>query len=276
MARAPRLHRELGRYLVAGEDPIVVVRRHWFSLGREIGLVVAASAFFLWIDVNTTSSSGSQSFNTLALALWWAAVLWLGWRFMNWRRDWFIATDKRFLLFYGFLRRKVAMMPLKKVTDMTYDRSILGRIVGYGTFVLESAGHDQALSRIPYVPDADTHYRAICTELFGPNSAHQIDPDDLWTPPPGPPGPPGGGDEWGRGPGGGGPPTPDAGGPAPVARPRPRAVEPTEAPESWYRSSNLRGPFHLDDTGEIPVVRVPDEEGRDDEGVTLYPPREWR
>ena len=32
----------------------------------------------------------------------------------------------------------VAMMPLLKVTDMTYDRSLLGRIVGYGTFVLES------------------------------------------------------------------------------------------------------------------------------------------
>ena len=45
-----------------------------------------------------------------------------------------MATDKRFLLFFGFIRRKVAMMPLLKVTDMTYDRSLLGRIVGYGTF----------------------------------------------------------------------------------------------------------------------------------------------
>ena len=49
---------------------------------------------------------------------WWAAGLWLLWRVLNWRRDWFVATDKRFLLFYGFIRRKVAMMPLLKVTDV--------------------------------------------------------------------------------------------------------------------------------------------------------------
>ena len=44
------------------------------------------------------------------------------------------------------------------------------------------------------------------------------------------------------------------------------------APESWYRSSNLRGPSHLGDTGEIPVVRVPRD---DDDGAPLYPPPHW-
>ena len=75
--RAPRLDRELGRYLVEGETPIVVVRKHWFSLSREIALVVAATAFFLWIDAHTTPSAESQTFHNFALALWWAAVLWL-------------------------------------------------------------------------------------------------------------------------------------------------------------------------------------------------------
>ena len=104
-------------------------------------------------------------------------------------RDWFVATDKRFLLFYGFIRRRVAMMPLLKVTDMTYDRSILGRILGYGNFVLESAGQDQALSNIDHVPDADTHYRAICTQLFGPGSLLRIAPGQV-PPPQQPPQPP--------------------------------------------------------------------------------------
>lgn len=280
MARAPRLDRELGRYLVVGETPIVAVRKHWFSLSREIGLVLAATAFFLWIDANTTASPGSRTFYNLALALWWAALLWFAWQWLNWRRDWFVATDKRFLLFYGFLRRKVAMMPLQKVTDMTYDRSIIGRIVGYGTFTLESAGQDQALSAISHVPDADTHYKAICTQLFGPAPARRADPDDLWQPPPVDPG-----DGHGGGPGGGGgtSPGPQGAGPQPATgrgdgggHEQHDRIEPTEAPESWYRSSNLRGPLHLGDTGEIPVVRVPREQVEADEGVTLYPPREWR
>jgi hypothetical protein len=184
-----------------------------------------------------------------------------------------VATDKRFLLFYGFISRRVAMMPLLKVTDMTYDRSILGRILGYGKFVLESAGQDQALSTIDHVPDADTHYHAICTQLFGPGSMLRFAPGAV--PPPAPE-PPGDDDD---GSGGGGGPTggPDAGGPAPAGAARPRPADgsdlpsPIRAPESWYRSSNLGGPLHLGDTGEIPVVRVP----RDDEDAPLYPPPHW-
>ena len=162
------------------------------------------------------------------------------------------------------------MMPLLKVTDMTYDRSILGRVLGYGKFVLESAGRDQALSRIDHVPDADTHYRAICTQLFGPGSMLRFAPGT-------PPQPPRDDD----GPDGGGGPTdgPDAGGPAPAgARREPGGSDrdeqpsPISRPESWYRSSNLGGgPVHLGDTGEIPVVRVP----RDDEQNPLYPPPHW-
>ena len=130
------------------------------------------------------TGSGGKYVHDLSLILFWAAVLWLAWTVLNWRHEWFVATDKRFLLFYGFVRRKVAMMPLLKVTDMTYDRSLLGRVLGYGSFVLESAGQDQALSNIDHVPDADTHYRAICTQLFGPGSQIRYQPG---FPPPAPP-----------------------------------------------------------------------------------------
>jgi hypothetical protein len=59
------------------------------------------------------------------------------------------------------------MMPLVKVTDMSYNRSPLGRLLGYGTFVMESAGQDQALRRVEWVPQPDQTYRAICAEIFG-------------------------------------------------------------------------------------------------------------
>ena len=177
MARRPRLDRELERYLVDGETVIVAVRLHWFHLARELLLALAATVFAFWVDTKVPVASGGKYIHDLSLILFWAAVLWLAWTVLNWRHEWFVATDKRFLLFYGFIRRKVAMMPLLKVTDMTYDRSILGRVVGYGKFVLESAGRDQALSRIDHVPDADTHYRAICTQLFGPGSMLRFAPE---------------------------------------------------------------------------------------------------
>jgi len=52
-------------------------------------------------------------------------------------------------------------------TDMSYSRSIPGRILGYGQFIMESAGQDQALHDINWVPDPDHTYRAICAEMFG-------------------------------------------------------------------------------------------------------------
>ena len=182
MARRPRLDRELERYLVDGETVIVAVRLHWFHLAREILIALAATVFAFWVDIKISMSPGGQLLHNASLLLWWGAAGWLLWRVLNWRRDWFVATDKRFLLFYGFISRRVAMMPLLKVTDMTYDRSILGRIVGYGKFVLESAGQDQALSTIDHVPDADTHYHAICTQLFGPGSMLRFNPGGM--PPP--------------------------------------------------------------------------------------------
>jgi hypothetical protein len=279
MARRPRLDRELERYLVAEETVIVAVRRHWFHLYREIGAAVGATLFALWVDVKVSTNAGGELLHNLSLLVWWGTMAWVLWQVLNYRHEWFVATDKRFLLFYGFIRRKVGMMPLLKVTDMTYDRSLLGRIVGYGTFRLESAGQEQAMSVIDHVPDADTHYRAICTQLFGPGSAVRFGAGYPPQPPQPPPQPPPPGDE-GPDDGGGGnggpsvnpyppPVVPDVVPPAPPRSGFERRAITT--PESWYRSSNLNGPTHLGDTGEIPVVRVPTE---DDESP-LYPPRHW-
>jgi hypothetical protein len=43
--------------------------------------------------------------------------------------------------------KKVNMMPLTKVTDMSFQRSSVGRILGYGEFILESVGQAQARSQ---------------------------------------------------------------------------------------------------------------------------------
>ena len=108
--------------------------------------------------------------SALANVFWWAWFVLVGralWKVLEWRHDWFVATDKRLILTYGLITQKVAMMPLAKVTDMSYNRSPVGRLLGYGTFVMESAGQDQALHRVGWVADPDRTYRAICAEIFG-------------------------------------------------------------------------------------------------------------
>ena len=275
MARRPRLDRDLDSSLVPGERAIVAVRHHWLSLSREIGAAVAATVLAFVVDVKVpTSEGGPMLLHNLSLLLWWGAMAWLAWTWLNWRREWFVATDKRFLLFYGFIRRKVAMMPLTKVTDMTFDQSLLGRIVGYGTFVMESAGQGQALSVVAYVPNAQVHYQAICSELFGTTVAEAEAQEEGGQGSPGGgggSGGPRGGGGW-DGPGGGhgpdGGPLAGGSGPSVVHAPVSVRSDPTADPiqrnpqESWYRSSNLGAPSRrLRDTGEIPVVGAAGSQG---------------
>jgi hypothetical protein len=81
------------------------------------------------------------------------------------------------LLTTGLLTRKVAMMPLAKVTDMSFQRSISGRMLGYGEFVLESAGQDQAFRVVSYLPYPEQLYLEVCSMIF-PTKDPPGDDDD--------------------------------------------------------------------------------------------------
>ncbi len=49
----------------------------------------------------------------------------------------------------------------------TFQRTLGGRMFGYGTIVVESAGQIQALNRIDYLPDPEEVYEAISELVFG-------------------------------------------------------------------------------------------------------------
>ena len=160
-SRDPRI----GRYLLDGERIVIAVHQHWGAVAWPIAAVAGGLVLALWVDGNATPTWHFTA--TILWWLWFALVAATVWRLLQWRNDWFIATDKRLLLTYGIVTRRVAMMPLAKVTDMSYVRSTPGRVFGYGQFVLESAGQDQALRQIDWVPDPDRTYRVICAEIFG-------------------------------------------------------------------------------------------------------------
>ncbi len=137
-------------------------------LVEPVATTVAGAVVIAWLVVQAGPAVGDG-----VLVLWW---LWLilaarlVWKVFEWRNEWFVATDKRLLLLYGLITHKVAMMPLTKVTDMNYGRSLVGRVLGYGQFLLESAGQDQALRQIDWVARPDRTYRLLCDTLFIPGA----------------------------------------------------------------------------------------------------------
>ncbi|MDO5711955.1 MAG: PH domain-containing protein [Micrococcales bacterium] len=163
----------LERYLLKGEHIVVAVHRHWATVAEPVALAVVGLALASWLSA--TVHGRGAAFGDLG---WWLSFALLGralFYLWEWRREWFIATDRRLLLIYGFIVRKVDMMPLGKVTDMTYHRSVAGRLLGYGTFVLESAGQDQALSRLYFIPKPDATYKSIIAQIFHRKGDEAVD-----------------------------------------------------------------------------------------------------
>ena len=172
MARLPRSHPgipyELDRYLTPAEKIVFRTRLHWVRIVRPWLLFFVVLLLSGLVGSRFTGRSDNVSGALFLVVL--GFLVYAGWRTFEWYREWFVGTDRRLMLTLGILTRKVAMIPLGKVTDMRYDRSPTGQLLGYGSFVLESAGQEQAFREVRYVPNPDVLYRRISEELFTPNA----------------------------------------------------------------------------------------------------------
>jgi uncharacterized membrane protein YdbT with pleckstrin-like domain len=153
------------KYLLPSERCVFAVRRHIAMLAVP-GLAVIGVLFVAFF-LDSTLPQNAPAVRDVVWLAWFAVFVWFAWRFADWWVERFVVTDRRIMLTSGLLTRKVAMMPLIKVTDMSYERPLLGRILGYGEFVMESAGQDQALRNVTYVPNPDILYLDMCDLLFG-------------------------------------------------------------------------------------------------------------
>ena len=154
----------VNKYLLPHEHQVITVRKHPAVLLRPIGvtllgLVIAAV-------ISTTVARHNADVVGFVWIVWAVLLVWLAYRVWVWSQDYFIVTSRRMLLATGVVTRKVAMMPLVKVTDMSFQRSSLGRLLGYGEFILESAGQEQALRRVDHLPYPEQLYLEVCGLIF--------------------------------------------------------------------------------------------------------------
>ena len=161
------------QYLLRTERMIFSVRRHWVALA-EVGGMLAV--YWIGAIIVLALLGQYQLIRLIALCFMFFSLCWFAWQILDWRIERFMVTNRRVLLISGILTRNVAIMPLMKVTDLTYQQSPLGRVLGYGSFILESAGQQQALSRVDFLPQPAKRYQQVSGLLFGTDV--DIDPDD--------------------------------------------------------------------------------------------------
>jgi membrane protein YdbS with pleckstrin-like domain len=145
-------------------------RRHWIHLVKRLTLGVVAT-FVLGYLSGYFAKQNITSGLTILVIVWIVIMGWVLWDVAEWYYDRFILTNKRVMLIEGIIARKVAMMPLARVTDMKYTQSALGRVLGYGTFELESAGQEQALRNVPNLPNPTDLYLQVVEEMYEPEAS---------------------------------------------------------------------------------------------------------
>jgi membrane protein YdbS with pleckstrin-like domain len=170
-----RARKDVEKYLLPGETAVVVTRRHWAVLIEPTAKflpVLLAGGWLLLLDPDNrfTSAAGlllvvvSLSYYGLRLAEWWMRH--------------FIVSKRRVLLTSGVIVRTVTLLPLRRITDLTWQETLLGQLLGYGTFRFESAGKDQALRHLTFMPDAQRRYRQVSELLFGSDYGAAASGDD--------------------------------------------------------------------------------------------------
>jgi membrane protein YdbS with pleckstrin-like domain len=158
-------------YLLPTERRVIRARRHWTVIAWDVFEAAALLAVLVGISFLVPSSA-----TVVQNLLWYAGLLVLlrfGYTLFEWWDEKLVVTDKRFVLASGVFTTKIAMMPLGKVTDLTYERTALGRLLGYGTVVVESAGQFQAFNRLEHLPQPERMYDAISELVFGDKQAQE-------------------------------------------------------------------------------------------------------
>jgi hypothetical protein len=177
--------RVVGEYLMKTENVVLSVRMHPVATIRPVSLILlslAGAGLVSWV-----TPAGGSLLVAVVWILWGVVFLRQAWNLLTWWRRYFVLTENRLMLITNLLIVEVGMMPLAKVTDMRFHQTTFGRVFAYGEFIVESAGQDQALSRVQPVPYPTQMYQEILKLIFPPKARPPAGPAG----PPGPPGPSG-------------------------------------------------------------------------------------
>jgi len=151
------------RVLLPHERRVITVRFHPAILIKPVAHTLGGLAV---AGLISTIAHLSSSVLLVVWLLWLLLVIRLLYKVYEWLEDYFVVTSARLLLATGVVKKTVNMMPLSKVTDMRFERSAIGRLFGFGTFIVESAGQDQALHTINHLPYPEQLYIEVCGLIF--------------------------------------------------------------------------------------------------------------
>jgi len=163
--------------LTKDEHVVLHLHPHWKALIRPVLVLVVALAAVIvaWIFLpNSWSPVGLYVIGALALAV----LVWLAlWPWLVWRTTHYVFTNERVILREGVFSRDGRDIPLGRVNDVSFSHSLIGRMLGYGTLTIESAGERGQVVLID-LPRVEQTQSALYELVEHDRDKHTFDDDD--------------------------------------------------------------------------------------------------
>jgi hypothetical protein len=153
-------------FLAPGEEVVRTTRRHLSILARPaLGTLVLngiLGAIGWFTSPRSTTDVVDQACGALAGLLLLRFVL----KVRRWSNERILVTDMRIATVGGFMARRVSSWPYVRIHDLGLRRSITGRLLGYGTVVIEATIPGSAPVVLERIPDPNGFYGDVMEVLM--------------------------------------------------------------------------------------------------------------
>ncbi len=165
-----------GKYLGTDEAELLHLRTHGKALVWPVvallviavaaGVAVAATPsrwqpWAIWVEFGLAAA---------ALAAWVVAP------YLRWLTTTYTLTDRRIITRRGILHKTGHDLPLSRINNVAYSRSLLDRMLGCGTLVLTTAA--EAPVALHDIPDVEQVHVLMTELLFGDDRRVEPRPPD--------------------------------------------------------------------------------------------------
>lgn len=163
------------KHLGDGEELVLRLRTHWKELIWPTiililtGAALGAALAFIPLDYRPIGSWIAIALAALIIFVF-SVVPWL-----RWYTSTIAITDRRIITRRGILNRRGHDVPLRRINNVNYERSLTDRMLGCGTLILETAaGQPLTLPDVPKVEHVHVTINDLLYDVHGaPDTADE-------------------------------------------------------------------------------------------------------
>lgn len=145
------------KLLAPGETIAFELKPHWRALFLPMLVLIAEVFIATWAFF----AFDSTVFRLIVVAVGVFIVTWqVTIPFLRWLSTQYVFTSRRIIVRRGVLTKQGRDMPLSKVNNVSFQVSVMGRILNYGSLEIESASDDGDLI-IDDVPNVEYIQRQV-------------------------------------------------------------------------------------------------------------------